>query len=109
MTAAEDLARAKEFIATLEHGNVIECRLRKARPRENVVTFYDRTIMAHLIERPKDHYRIAMEIGSASRNVSVALGRMASVGIVETINGQEWRLTEGGRAGMMTPIEKGKS
>ena len=106
MTELEDLARVREFAATLEHGERIECKLRRIKSRQKIVTNYDRTIMMRLIERAKDHFRLAAEIGSSSRNVIVALGKMSARGIVETIDGEDWRLTEMGRASMMTPMEK---
>lgn len=100
MGEIDDLKRARAFIRSLEFGSRIECYLRRRRDRRLIVTKYELKIMSALMKGESTHTHVAYDIDSAQRNTIVALSRMASRGIVETNDGQLWKLTEIGRESM---------
>lgn len=105
MTELEDLARAREFIRSLEFGPRIECYLRKHRDRRSIVTPFEILVIGELTGEDKTHTEIARELDSIPGRIVIALTRLASKGIAETIDGKFWRLTGAGRASI-TPMEK---
>lgn len=97
MTELEDLARVREFVATLEHGDRIECRLTRKRDRKerNIITPLQAAVILALSDGEKTTKEIALRIGRIRNAATIATCALSALGIAET-DGRLWRLTEFG-------------